>query len=206
MEALAYTYSCAAYEEAAGIEYEFPEWELNWKLPSSGWIGLLAFVTALSMLSTTSGAFAISAGRYYVGSSSGVNVRSSPGGSVIYTRGYGKAVDLTGRTSGPWAQTVPGNWVHSSLLTGGGSYPGGNTGGRYVLGRGSKGSAVSDVQARLRDIGYSVGPAGVDGNYGSYTQSAVLRFQSRNGLLADGRVGGQTRAALFGTGRIMNPL
>jgi peptidoglycan hydrolase-like protein with peptidoglycan-binding domain len=45
----------------------------------------------------------------------------------------------------------------------------------------------------------------VDGNYGSYTQSAVLRFQSRNGLLADGRVGSQTRAALFGTGRIMNP-
>ncbi len=206
MEALAYNHAYAAYETATGIEYDFPEWKLNWKLPSSGWIGLLAVVTAVSILSTTSGAFAVSAGRYYVGSSSGVNVRTSPNGTILYTRGYGQAVDLTGRTSGSWAQTVPGNWVYSSLLTrSGGSNSGGNTGGRNVLDVGSRGSAVTDVQIRLRDIGYNIGASGVDGYYGSSTRNAVLRFQSRNGLIADGRVGSQTRAALFGTGRIMNP-
>jgi uncharacterized protein YgiM (DUF1202 family) len=204
VEALAYNHAYAAYEEAAGIEYDLPEWELNWKPPSSAWIGLLAAIAAISVLSTTGAAFAISAGRYYVSSGSSLNVRTSPNGYIIKTLRSGQAVDLNGRTSGSWAQTVPRNWVHTSLLSGSnsGSNSGGYTGGQNVLGRGSKGSAVTDVQTRLRDIGYRIS---VDGDYGSRTQEAVRRFQSRNGLLADGRVGGQTRAALFGTGRIMNP-
>ena len=196
MEALAYNYAYAAYEEAAGIEYDLPEWELNWKPPSSAWIGLLAAVAAISIVSTTGAAFAISAGRYYV-SGNGLNVRKSPNGAYLYTRGYGQPVDLTGRTdrSGLWAQTVPGNWVYASLLTGygGGNNSGGFTGGS-VLGRGSQGSAVYAVQQALRNRGYYVSR---DGVYGPQTESAVLQFQRNNGLLRDGKVGPQTRSYLL---------
>lgn len=198
MEALAYIHCCAAYDEAVGIENDFPEWEFNWKLPSSAWISLLATVAALSILGTTSGAFAVGSGRYYV-ASSGLNVRSSPGGNVVKTLGYGQAVDLTGYTSGGWAQTVPGNWVYASYLTGGhhshhhrGHHRG--YGGRYVLGPGSQGRAVRAVQRALQNQGYSVS---VDGYYGGNTSYAVKRFQQNNGLYADGLVGSRTRSVLF---------
>ena len=215
MEALAYIHCCAAYDEAAGIENDFPEWEFNWKLRSSAWIGLLATVTALSILGTTSDAFAIRSGRYYVSGSS-LNVRSCPGGCVVKTIGRGRAVDLTGYTSGPWAQTARGNWVYASLVTGRSrvrnpgcrrvryysyhhrpSYArrhGRYYGNRYILGHGSRGSAVRSVQRTLRNYGYYVN---VDGYYGRNTAHAVKHFQRNNGLYADGLVGRRTRAALY---------
>lgn len=202
MEGLAYTYCCAAYEEAEGIEYDFPEWEPNWTLPSSAWIGLSAVVAAISILSTSASAFAISAGRHYVANSRGLNVRNSPGGYVVKTLRNGQAVDLTGRTSGAWAQTVPGNWVYASLLTGGSSrpsqYP---TGGRYILRPGSRGAAVSSVQRALRDNGFDIS---VDGYYGPQTYRVVRAYQeyqrraAKIPLTIDGLVGPQTRSALFG--------
>lgn len=118
MEALAFTHVHAAHEEVSlnPDAYELTLFKgLNWQPPSSAWIGLLAALAAVSILSTTGNAFAIGSGRYYVASSS-LNVRNSPNGYVVKTLGYGQAVDLTGYTSGPWAQTVPGNWVYTSYL------------------------------------------------------------------------------------------
>lgn len=203
MEALAYIHCCTAYDEAAGIENDFPEWEFNWKLPSSAWISVLATVAALSILGTSSGAFAIGSGRYYV-AASGLNVRNSPGGYVVKTLGRGQAVDLTGYTSGPWAETARGNWVYANYLSGGryvrhhrgyqarrhGRY----YGGRYILGQGTRGPAVRSVQRALRNQGYYVS---VDGYYGGNTAHAVKRFQRNNGLYADGLVGPRTRSVLF---------
>ena len=50
--------------------------------------------------------------------------------------------------------------------------------------RGSTGSVVSEIQQKLKDWGYY--SAEVDGVYGSRTEAAVLLFQQKNGLAADG--------------------
>ena len=63
-----------------------------------------------------------------------------------------------------------------------------------VLEVGSSGANVTKVQNRLIQYGYMTGSA--DGKYGEKTRDAVLLFQKRNGLTADGRVGKATAAAL----------
>lgn len=53
---------------------------------------------------------------------------------------------------------------------------------------------VAAVQARLSTLGYYTST--VDGKWGSRTNSAVKRFQSDNGLKADGAVGSATASKL----------
>ena len=60
--------------------------------------------------------------------------------------------------------------------------------------RGSTGSVVSEIQQKLKDWGYY--SADVDGIYGSRTEAAVLLFQQKNGLAADGKAGAETLSAL----------
>ena len=57
-----------------------------------------------------------------------------------------------------------------------------------VVKRGHRGSAVRQIQSKLR--------IPVDGVFGPQTERAVRRFQRSEGLVADGIVGPQTRAAL----------
>jgi peptidoglycan hydrolase-like protein with peptidoglycan-binding domain len=72
-----------------------------------------------------------------------------------------------------------------------------------VLKRGDRGSDVTAVQQRLRDLGYFNGQ--LTGYFGSTTQDAVIRFQQASGLQPDGFVGSETRAALFGTAIATTP-
>ncbi|MBQ3062293.1 MAG: spore cortex-lytic enzyme [Clostridia bacterium] len=60
--------------------------------------------------------------------------------------------------------------------------------------RGSTGSAVRNIQQRLKNWGYYTGA--VDGIYGSKTVEAVKFFQRKNGLTADGVCGNATLKAL----------
>ena len=64
-----------------------------------------------------------------------------------------------------------------------------------VLMMGSTGTDVSDLQARLTELGYYTGA--IDGRYASGTQTAVQEFQERNGLTADGIAGRQTQDMLY---------
>ena len=67
-----------------------------------------------------------------------------------------------------------------------------------LLKYGSTGSKVTQLQQALYDKGYlSVTPTGY---YGSLTKSAVINFQSDNGLTVDGIAGDQTQTALYGSG------
>lgn len=70
--------------------------------------------------------------------------------------------------------------------------------------RGSTGDAVTAVQIALMGRGYGIGPDGADGEFGGNTESAVRRFQASIGLMADGIVGPNTGAALFG-GEVYTP-
>ena len=63
-----------------------------------------------------------------------------------------------------------------------------------VLEVGSRGDDVKKVQQKLIQFGYMTGTA--DGRYGEKTRDAVLWFQRKNGLTADGKVGARTAAAL----------
>jgi peptidoglycan hydrolase-like protein with peptidoglycan-binding domain len=59
---------------------------------------------------------------------------------------------------------------------------------------GDSGNQVRQVQVRLQELGYFT--ANATGNFGSLTQSAVIRFQRDAGLTPDGIVGPKTLAAL----------
>ncbi|MBQ2676496.1 MAG: spore cortex-lytic enzyme [Clostridia bacterium] len=59
---------------------------------------------------------------------------------------------------------------------------------------GSRGSEVTKIQTRLKKWGYYKGS--VDGIYGSQTKSAVMKFQKKNGLKADGIAGPATLKAI----------
>ncbi len=59
--------------------------------------------------------------------------------------------------------------------------------------KGSSGQKVTEIQTRLKEWGYYSGE--VDGVFGSGTETAVKKFQRKNGLTADGKVGPATLAA-----------
>lgn len=63
-----------------------------------------------------------------------------------------------------------------------------------TLKQGSSGSDVTELQQKLKDLGFD--PNGVDGNFGPGTRDAVIAFQQSKGLQADGIAGPQTLAAL----------
>lgn len=62
-----------------------------------------------------------------------------------------------------------------------------------VLRKGSSGPFVSELQANLRKLGYSIK---VDGEFGTNTEAAVKRFQERAGLTVDGWAGPRTINAI----------
>ena len=66
---------------------------------------------------------------------------------------------------------------------------------KQTLKRGSNNVDVGIVQYKLKMLGYSVGNA--DMLYGGNTELAVRKFQSNNGLSADGVVGEKTWNKLF---------
>ena len=59
---------------------------------------------------------------------------------------------------------------------------------------GSRGDEVTQIQTKLKDLGYYTG--NIDGIYGSGTQNAVIAFQKSRGLSADGIAGPKTLSAL----------
>jgi N-acetylmuramoyl-L-alanine amidase len=63
---------------------------------------------------------------------------------------------------------------------------------RPVLQYGLAGHSVVTLQNALIKAGYSVGPKGADGIFGSATLSAVRKFQKNVGIGIDGIVGGNT--------------
>ncbi|MBN2362135.1 MAG: SafA/ExsA family spore coat assembly protein, partial [Deltaproteobacteria bacterium] len=66
-----------------------------------------------------------------------------------------------------------------------------------MLRYGSRGQAVSNLQSRLKELGFNPGP--IDGIFGPKTEAAVRAFQRNQGITVDGIVGPQT------WGKLNNP-
>ena len=62
--------------------------------------------------------------------------------------------------------------------------------------RGSKGTAVKEMQQLLITAGYGLPKYGADGTFGAESESALREFQADNGLSTDGICGPKTWAAL----------
>ena len=70
--------------------------------------------------------------------------------------------------------------------------------GKKAMRKGSKGEAVKMLQQALVDCGFELPKFGIDGDYGSETRQAVLKYQnSRESItLKDGVIGPETMRAL----------
>ena len=66
------------------------------------------------------------------------------------------------------------------------------TGWRPTIRRGSKGKEVEELQTMLYKLGYDIGVAGIDGDYGRNTEKAVKTFQEDHRLTVDGVCGPMT--------------
>lgn len=64
-----------------------------------------------------------------------------------------------------------------------------------ILTVGAQGDDVTKLQQRLKDLGYLNGK--VDGKFGGGTKRAVIAFQRRNKLTADGEAGATTQQLLY---------
>ncbi len=67
-----------------------------------------------------------------------------------------------------------------------------------MMRQGTQGNITRLLQERLISLGYSCGPAGIDGIFGSQTKAAVIHFQKKNKLSPDGIVGVNTWQKLLG--------
>ena len=71
--------------------------------------------------------------------------------------------------------------------------PGKNTlAGCPTLKKGAEGNITKLMQERLISLGYDLGKHGADGDFGTATYNAVVKFQKDNGLTADGIIGQNT--------------
>lgn len=69
--------------------------------------------------------------------------------------------------------------------------------GSRLLKKGMVGSDVKALQELLLQLGYSLSKYGADSEYGTETEKAVIAFQKKAGLEADGKYGDKTHAALM---------
>ena len=194
MEYLAYSHMFIAQEEASGnTNYNLPKPQFNWKklLKSSAWLALagvgvlFAAVTQIQMSSAA----------YVKTNGSCLRVRSGPSSNYSYVDCVpnGATLPAIERYENGFARLSTGRYVFARWIGGKPNYlpvtrPGG-VGGSVILTPGSKGLLVRDVQTALGNLR-------VDGIYGQETVSRVRSFQASKGLLVDGVVGPETRAAL----------
>ena len=175
-------------EESGNSKYK-----LNWKklLKSSAWLALagvgvlLAAVTQIQMSSAA----------YVKTNGSCLRIRTGPSTNYSYVDCVpnGTTLPAIERYENGFARLSTGRYVFSRWVGDRPSNPPvtrpGGVGGSVILTPGSRGQLVRDLQTALGNLR-------VDGIYGQETVSRVRSFQASKGLLVDGVVGPETRAAM----------
>jgi murein L,D-transpeptidase YcbB/YkuD len=194
MEYLAYSHMFIAQEEASGnTKYNLPKSQFNWKklLKSSAWLAL----AGVSVLLVAVTQIQISSAAYVKTNGSCLRIRTGPSTnySSVDCISNGTTLPAIERYENGFARLSTGRYVFARWI---GDKPNnapvtrpGGVGGSVILNPGSKGQLVRDVQTALGNLR-------VDGIYGQETVSRVRSFQESKGLLVDGVVGPETRAAL----------
>ncbi len=135
------------------------------------------------------------------GSTPIVNTGSNNGSTPIVNNGGsssnngGSSSNNGGSSSSNNGGSSSSNGGSSSNNGGSSSNNGGSSSSSTVLKQGSKGTEVSNLQKRLKELKYYTGS--VDGDYGAGTVSAVKEFQKNNNLTADGKAGQKTLEVLY---------
>ncbi|WP_414550581.1 peptidoglycan-binding protein [Anabaena sp. CCY 0017] len=201
------------------IEYNLPNFQLEWKklfqpaaivaakaehlpkfkfhwlnfLKSSAWLAFagisLLFATVTHAQSASTSYVRTNGSCLRVREDANLNSRTLeciPNGTQIRTteiiNGFAR-LSQNRFVSARWVGSTPNNRPVT---------PNNGTGGTVILGLGSRGAAVTEVQRALgvQQTGY----------YGPTTTRVVRAFQARNNLRVDGIVGPQTRNAIFRNG------
>ncbi|MGF1934256.1 MAG: peptidoglycan-binding protein [Nostoc sp. ChiQUE02] len=221
MEYLAYSHMFIAQEEASGnTKYNPPKSQLNGKKPlkfsdifitkkgafgnnkykfnwqkllkSSAW---LAFA-GVGVLLIAAAQIQMSSAAYVKTNGSCLRIRSGPSTNYSYVDCVpnGATLPAIERYENGFARLSTGRYVYARWVADRPNNPPvtsrpGGVGGSVILTRGSRGQLVRDVQTALGNLR-------VDGIYGQETVNQVRSFQASKGLLVDGTVGPETRAAL----------
>ena len=112
--------------------------------------------------------------------------------------GSGKVIEASGTIAGVCVSNLSATkWTYYGLLKDvdyGGEVPEApkQDDSLPTLRRGSKGAYVTKAQTILKQLGYDLGPCGIDGDYGPATEKAVKQFQKDWGLQQDGVTGPAT--------------
>ncbi|NER28272.1 MAG: hypothetical protein F6J89_11720 [Symploca sp. SIO1C4] len=186
--------------------------QANWKPPSSAWISLVSVIVALSIMSTTAQAEAAvfrrgSRGPQVATLQNDLKVTGYFPNRVRSTGFYGSITETSVRRyqraralradgiAGPSTLAVLncrdfGSCSRTSTST--------STSSAARLRRGSRGTAVTQLQNNLKTAGFFPQNVRSTGFYGPVTENAVRQFQQTRGLRADGVAGEQTLLALAG--------
>lgn len=192
MEYLAYSLMVHANQEAtADTEFNLRKFQFNWKK-------LIRFapvvLAGLSVMFATVNQAQAAVTGYVRTQGNCLRVRSAPSinAPVVGCLRNGSRLSVVVDTENGFSRLSSGNYVATRLISARpvtGYTPNPGVGGRVILGVGTSGSAVTQVQRTLGNVP-------VTGYYGSLTERAVRNFQANNGLLVDGKVGPQTRIAM----------
>jgi peptidoglycan hydrolase-like protein with peptidoglycan-binding domain len=193
MEYLAYSVMTDANQNATE-EPKFKLRKINFKFKTVFKSACLAFASVGMLLASLPQAqAAVSAIGYVRTNGSCLRVRSAPSlnAPIVGCLRNGSKLAIVVDTPNGFSRLSSGNYLatrYVGINPGRRNTPGLGVGGPVTLGNGSQGASVIQVQ---RVLGVPT-----TGFYGSITARAVRNFQLNNGLLADGRVGPQTRVAL----------
>ncbi|MCC5627034.1 peptidoglycan-binding protein [Nostoc sphaeroides] len=176
-------------EETSGITKA----KFNWKklLKSSAWLAL----AGVGVLLIAAAQIQISSAAFVKTNGSCLRIRTGPSTNYSYIDCVpnGTTLPAIERYENGFARLSTGRYVFARWV---GDRPNnppvtrpGGVGGSVILTPGSRGQLVRDVQTALGNLR-------VDGIYGQETVSRVRSFQASKGLLVDGTVGPETRAAL----------